>query len=347
MNIKPDKIKKILCIKPRGIGDIVLSTIILDNLHNYFNHAVIDFLTEDFAAHAVVNNPLVNKVLTMKNKEFPLKVAWRIRKEKYDLVLDLWSNPRTAQITFLTGVKYRAGFAYRGRKYAYNILATSRRGTHHSAEHNLEILKSINVPVVSKKIEFIVDDEDYQKAKEFVKKNLPAGPSIIGIIPSGGWASKRCDASKWVDICKNISERFEAVFLIMWGPGDEQDAAYILKHIPGKAFRIPPTTLKELTGYIKNCSLVLANDSGPMHISAAMDIPTIGLFGPTNPTRHGPYSEKSGYVIKEDLFCIICNKRECPYNHECFLGLSSEKVISKINELTNKNNLKLKLHEKS
>ena len=71
---------------------------------------------------------MVNKVLTMRKTEFPLWVAARIRKEKYDMILDLWSNPRSAQITFLSGVKYRVGFAYRGRKYAYNILATSGRG---------------------------------------------------------------------------------------------------------------------------------------------------------------------------------------------------------------------------
>lgn len=92
--------KKILCIKPRGIGDIVLSTIVLDNLHNHFPKAKIDYLTEHFAKYSVANNPLVNKVLTMHKTEFVAKVAWRVRKEKYNLIIDLWSNPRSAQITF-------------------------------------------------------------------------------------------------------------------------------------------------------------------------------------------------------------------------------------------------------
>ncbi len=347
MNITPESIKKILCIKPRGIGDIVLSTIILENLHAYFNNVKVDYLTEDFSASAVVNNPLVNKVLTMKNKEFPLKVAWKIRKEKYDLLLDLWSNPRTAQIVFLSGVKYRAGFAYRGRKYAYNLPATSQRGSHHSAEHNLEILKSINVPIVSKKIDYVVDFEDNYQAKEFVQKKVPPGKTIIGIIPSGGWASKRCDASKWVEICNAISSKYDAVFLIMWGPGDEEDSNYIKQRLAENAILIPKTSVSELTGYINNCSIILANDSGPMHISAAIGIPTLGLFGPTNPKRHGPYSDKSGYIIKENLFCIICNKRECPYHHECFLELPAGDVLLKFEELIDINNLQIKLNEKS
>ena len=113
-----NKIAKILCVKPRGIGDIVLSTIILDNLKNYFHNAKIDYLTEEFAAAALSNNPLVNKVITFQKKDIILKTIFKIRKEKYDLVFDLWSNPKTAQITYFSGIKYRIGYAYRGRKYA-------------------------------------------------------------------------------------------------------------------------------------------------------------------------------------------------------------------------------------
>ena len=334
MEIDNLNIKKILCIKPRGIGDIVLSTIILDNLVTYFPNVKIDYLTETFAKHAVSNNPMVNKVLTMRKTEFPLWVASRIRKEKYDMVLDLWSNPRSAQITFLSGIKYRVGFAYRGRKYAYNILATSGRGNQHSAEHNLEILKAIEVPIISKKIYYYVNEKDDQFGKEFVKNNFNENEKVIGIIPAGGWPSKRCDASKWVEICKTINDKYnQTKFLILWGPGDENDADYINKHLPSQTILAPKTDLTEMTGLIKNCDLIIANDSGPMHIAAALGIPTLGIFGPTNPKNHGPYSENSTYVIKEDLFCIICNKLECPYKHECMLQLSNEKVLEAVEKI--------------
>lgn len=327
-----NNINKILCIKPRGIGDIVLSTIVLDNLKAHFPSAKIDYLTEQFAKSAVENNPLVNKVITIHKKEFPLKAALKIRKEKYDLILDLWSNPRSAQITFLSGVKYRAGFAYRGRKYAYNILATSGKGEHHSAEHNLELLKAIDVPVISKKIHYYVNEKEDKAAKDFIKGNFISNKTVIGIIPSGGWPSKRCDASKWVEIGKAITGKYNAVILILWGPGDEDDANYIRENLPGSILA-PETTIPGMSGFIKNCSIVLANDSGPMHIAAALNIPTLGIFGPTNPKAHGPYSGNSAYVCKEDLFCIICNLLECPYHHECMLQLSSEKVLEALEKI--------------
>ncbi|MGA9294802.1 MAG: glycosyltransferase family 9 protein [Ignavibacteriaceae bacterium] len=327
-----NNVNKILCIKPRGIGDIVLSTIVLDNLKARFPSAKIDYLTEHFAKSAVENNPLVNKVITIDKKEFPLKAALKIRKEKYDMILDLWSNPRSAQITFLSGVKYRVGFAYRGRKYAYNILATSDKGEHHSAEHNLELLKVINVPVISKKIHYHVNENENNAAKDFIAENINPAKTIIGIIPSGGWPSKRCDASKWVEIGRAVTEKYEAGILIIWGPGDENDSSYIKENLPGSVLA-PKTTVSEMSGYIKNCSIILANDSGPMHIAAALNIPTLGIFGPTNPKAHGPYSENSDYVIKEDLFCIICNLLECPYHHECMLQLPVDAVLNKIEKI--------------
>ncbi len=345
-NIVPGEMKKILCIKPRGIGDIVLSTIILDNLKSYFEGVRIDYLTEDFAREAVEDNPMISKVLTMERTGFPLKVAWKIRKEKYNMILDLWSNPRSAQITFLSGVKYRVGYNYRGRRYAYNILATSERGAHHSAEHNLELLKAIGVPVVSKKIHFYLNNDDLSFGTEFVEKNFNNSITLIGIVPSGGWQSKRCDASKWVEICSALHNKLNTGFLILWGPGDEEDAEYIKSKLKNTAVMAPPTSVKQMSGLIKSCDLVIANDSGPMHISAALGVPTLGLFGPTNPLGHGPYSDNSDFVVRNDLFCINCNKQICPYRHECFADMPVQDIILKAEALLGNNRKTIGLNEK-
>ncbi|MBZ0200397.1 MAG: glycosyltransferase family 9 protein [Ignavibacteriaceae bacterium] len=339
-DFEKNKIKKILCIKPRGIGDIVLSTIILDSLHAFFNEVKIDYLVESFAKQSVEFNPLVNKVLTMEKTEFPLKVAMRVGKEKYDMLIDLWSNPRSAQITFLSGVKYRVGFSYRGRKYAYNIRGTESKGTHHSAEHNLELLKAIDIPIISKKVHYYVSENNKRFASEYFNSNNLSDSFVVGIIPAGGWESKRCDAVKWVEICNAILEKRDVKFLILWGPGDESDADYIKLHLNDKALLAPKTELAAMTGLMSLCKLIIANDSGPMHLSAAMGIPTLGIFGPTNPKAHGPYSPNSDYVIKEDLFCIICNKLVCPYKHECMLDLPVEMVLEKIEKILTLTNLK-------
>jgi lipopolysaccharide heptosyltransferase II len=338
MKIDPSEIKKILCIKPRGIGDIVLSTIILENLKDHFPYAKIDYLTEHFAKYAVANNPLVNNVLTMRKTEFVGKVAWRIRKEKYNLIIDLWSNPRSAQITFLSGIKYRVGYGYRGRKYAYNILGTSEKGKHHSAEHNLELLKPLDVKIISKKINYNVGVLEKFFADDFFSENNLLGKTVFGIIPSGGWDSKRCTKEKWVEVCKALVDEMNCKLLILWGPGDESDAEFIKSNLRDVSLIAPKSSLPQMAALIANCKCVIANDSGPMHIAAALGVATLGIFGPTNPKAHGPYSPKSDYIIKDDLECIICNKLVCPLQHECMIQLDVKLVSAKVKALLNENN---------
>lgn len=326
--IKKSEIKKILCIKPRGIGDIILSTIILDNLHSFFPSAEIDYLTEEFAKDSVSTHPLVSRVLSYNKEDSILAIVKKVRKQKYDLVFDLWTNPRTAQITFLSGAKYRVGYSYRGRKYAYNIKANVGRGDYHSAEHNLELLKVLDIPIISKKIFYLIDNESKEFANQFISK-LVSSKYLIGIIPSGGWDSKRCTTQKWNEILAAVKSQCDCKFLILWGPEDYQDAKSITTKNEQFTYLAPETNLKQLAALISKCNLIIANDSGPMHLAAAIGIPTLGLFGPTDPKKHGPYSEKSDYVIKSDLHCIICNKLFCPYNKECFNEMDVSEVVNK------------------
>ncbi len=329
MKIKSAEIRKILCIKPRGIGDIVLSTIVLENIKAALPQSKIHYLTEEFAKRIVENNPFVDKVITFNKNDFVLKVLKKVREEKYDLILDFWSNPKTAQITFLSRAKYRAGYNKRGRKYAYNIISNPGDEHTHAADTHLLLLNELQIPVVSKNILFYLNDEEKSFAGNFIYKNFNT-ELILGIIPSGGWRSKRCESKKWIEICKEIQKSINARFLILWGPGDEDDANQIKDALNKDAVLIPGTDIGKLAGLISQCKLVIANDSGPMHIAAALGVPVIGIFGPTNPTNHKPYSEKSDYVIKEDLHCIKCNLLDCPFNHECMKELNPDYFISKI-----------------
>lgn len=329
VQINKKEIKKILIIKPRGIGDIIHSTIVLENIKAYFPSAQIHYLTEEFAKRAVENNPFVRNVITFDKKDFLPKIVSKIRKEKYDLVFDFWSNPKTAQITFLSGAKYRAGLDKRGRRYAYNIKASSNNPDLHASENHLVLLEYLNIPIISKKTLFYLSEEEKTFANNFIQRNFNE-EKIIGIIPSGGWESKKCEPEKWIEICRAILSEYKVKFLILWGPGDEKDANEIYNSLREHSVLIPETTLGKLAGLINECELVIANDSGPMHIAAALGTPVIGLFGPTNPKAHRPYSVNSAYVIKEDLHCIICNKLSCPYNHECMKELPVDEVVKKI-----------------
>jgi ADP-heptose:LPS heptosyltransferase len=334
MKIDNKKIKKILCIKPRGIGDIILSTIVLENLKAALPNSEIHYLTEEFAKRAVENNPYVSKVLTYNKNKFVLSAIRKVRKEKYDLVFDFWSNPKTAQITFFSGAKYRVGFEKRGRKYAYNFIGKTGSMGKHASEDNLVLLNVLDIPIISKKIIYQTTKEEILFAEDFLNKKFDRSNNLlIGIIPSGGWQSKRCDALKWIEICKEIQKNIKAKFIILWGPGDEKDAKIISEGLQPTPIMAPKSSFGELSALIEKCDLIIANDSGPMHVAAALGKPTLGIFGPTDPQAHRPYSGNSSYVIHSELDCIMCTKLICPLNHECMLELPAEKVIREIEKL--------------
>ncbi|MBD3410853.1 MAG: glycosyltransferase [Ignavibacteriales bacterium] len=331
--LRPD-VKKICIIKPRGIGDIVLSTILLDNLAAAFPDAEIHYFVEKFARDAVEDLPLVEKAITTKRKESSFAMAKKLRAERYDLIIDSWSNPRSAQAVFLSGARYRVGYAYRGRRYAYNLPVWHRRERKsHAAESNLPLLRFLDLPTISKRVHYNVPDRQLEEARRFIAKKFPNATTVAGVAPAGGWASKRCDKEKWAEFGAALVERLDASIVVVWGPGDEEDAEHIERALGDRATRIPKTTVKEMSAYLAACDVVLANDSGPMHIAAAVGVPTLGVFGPTNPEAHGPYSPVSGYVIKDDLDCIRCGKFDCPYDHECMRELPASVVVEKAIEL--------------
>jgi len=334
MIIDKNGINKILCIKPRGIGDILLSTIVLENLNSAFPHSKIHYLTEEFAKRAVENNPFVSKILTFNKKDFVLSIIKKVRKEKYDLIFDFWSNPKTAQITFFSCAKYRIGFEKRGRKYAYNFFGKNGTMGEHAAEDNLVLLKAFEIPLISKRIIYQTTNNERKFADKYFKENVEgANELILGIIPSGGWETKRCELVKWIEICNEIKKKFQVKFLILWGPGDEKDAKAIYEGLTSHPLMTPNSSFGELSALIEKCDLIIANDSGPMHVSAALGKPTLGIFGPTDPKAHRPFSENSSYVIHSDLHCIICTKLACPYNHECMTELPVRKVMDEFDKL--------------
>lgn len=334
-------IKKILIIKLRGIGDVILSTVILDSLKDAFPNAQIDFLTEKPGVSILKELPHINEVIVFNRKstiERTLQL-YKIRSKRYDFVIDLFSNPATALITFFSGAKYRAGFPYRGRKYAYNILGPAERDKFHAADLHLELIKSAGLKIYSKNLYIGLTNKDYSFAGNFFTGKGFDNYFVVGIIPGGGWPSKKCDPEKFAEIADKLVEEFSARILILWGPGDLEDAKSIQEQMGNTSVLAPDTTLREMGALISKCDMVVANDSGPMHLAVAVGTPVLSLHGPTDPKLQGPYGEKHEWIRLEELDCIGCNLLNCPKNHECFLNLPVSAVIDKVKLLIHKNNI--------
>lgn len=339
--IDKKRIKKILIIKLRGIGDVVLSTIVLDNLLIDFPDAKIDYLTDKSSVPVVDGLEQVNKVIVFPRQSTlqRIQLIWEIRKNKYDLVIDFYSNPSTALITFLSGAKYRIGYPYRGRKYAYNMFGPKERGRFHAAQLHLELLKLSKFSSVILNLYFNLDNNSILFANNYFDRHSLSKIKVVGISPTGGWESKKCEPEKLAEIGIEIIKRYDSKILVIWGPSDFEDAQKIKMIIGDNALFAPETTLTEMAALISKCSFIVANDSGPMHISTAVGTPVLSLHGPTNPIHQGPFGDKHEWIQLSELECIMCNLLVCPRNHECFKDLPINRIMDKIDLLITKNNL--------
>jgi len=330
-NIDLSKVKRILVIKLRAVGDVLLTTPVIRNLKENFPEAEIDFLTEPLSEDILKSNSFLNNLIVFGRREKGyLKFLLSLKKKNYDLVIDLFCNPRSAQMTFATRAKYRVGYSFRLRRYAYNVLLKSRGHEVHNVDFNLDALRALGLKVNHGIPVLQITPRELDLAREFFRKNFSENDKIIGINAGGGWEAKLWGLKKFAELSDRLIENYDYKVLIFWGPGQIQIYENLKKMMRYEPFIAPPTSLREMAALQKRCDFVISNDSGPMHISAAVGTPTIGIFGPTNPKLQGPVGEGCMTIVKEGLSCLGCNLTACKIGNLCMTELSVDDVLNKI-----------------
>jgi len=331
-------ISTILVIKPRAIGDVLLSTIVTPNLRAAFPNAQIDFFTEIAAADVIADNPYISDAVVFHpKKDSFLKLLRRLHRKKYDLVFDLFCNPRTAQMTAATGAALRVGYPFRGRAWAYNIHVPTRADRVHNTQFNLDALRHLKIPITSEEVVFPVPDDVRTHMKQVAEQSRTCEGPLIALNPSGTWQTKRWLLSHFAALGDRLCSERKANVLLLWGPGERRDVeqiASLMEHTPQIA---PATTIAELGALLASCDYVISNDSGPMHIAAAVGTPTLGIFGPTNPALQGPWNPRSGWVRLDGLDCLGCNLTRCEIGNICMRDLSVNAVCDAFDQLCARN----------
>ncbi|MFZ4590442.1 MAG: glycosyltransferase family 9 protein [Ignavibacteria bacterium] len=343
MKINKDEVRKILVIKFGGIGDVLMSTPVLPNLREYFPNAHIDYLTLIKNRDVLMDNHYIDRVLTFDAR---IDKSWdllrHIRDKGYNLVVDLFGNPRTALLTYVTGAKYRVGFKFRGRSYAYNIKIDGRGGEVHNSDFNLDALIKAGIPIVSKKLNLSVNIVHKEYADKYIKDNKLENEFLVGIAITGGWESKRYKIKDYIELITLLSSKYKVKFLLLWGNKKEYKDAQEIKSIHKDiAFIIPDSPIRYLAALIKTCKVVIGNDSGPLHLAGAVEVPALGIYGPTNPKLQGPYGEQNITVENTKLDCLHCNLLECEIGNICMTELSRKTMLEKFEELIKKNNINI------
>lgn len=340
--------RKILIIKLRAVGDVVLSTIVLKNLRNAYPQARIDFLTQDYCVDIVRDHPDLNAIWSVDLKTWqnqPLiqqirsvhSFYNRIRRTGYDLVFDFFGNPRTAWITWYSGAPVRVGYDYRIRQWAYSRVIRSRADHIHEADWHLDALTALDIPVVSRALSVPVSADAESVAQRFWNDHQLHSERVVGINFSGGWKEKRWPLDRFAAVARRLVQEYQVVPLVIWGPGEEKEAIQLEQMIESPALRIPRTDLKELTALLNGTDLMISTDSGPMHIAAAREVPCVAIFGPTFPHLQGPYGSQHEIVYK-DPKQFGCDRLECDHR-ACSGAVSVEVVVQAARRCIQKNKL--------
>jgi len=336
--------QRILVIKLRAIGDVVMATPVLENLRQAFPLATVDFLTEKMCAPVVKGHPAIHQVIEFDRSHLrrlsPLKrilanfeLLKNLRRRRYDLVFDLFGNPRTAIMTLCSGAKTRVGFRFRGRRFAYNVVVTPRGHLVHEVDFNLDALRALKIPVLSRQPVVQVDEASLTYAERFWIDNRLQDKLIIGLNPSGGWYTKRWPLDHFAALGDQIVEKFNARVVIIWGPGELEDARHIAQTMRHEALLIPQVDLRQLAALLRRLTSLVSNDSGPLHIAAAAGTPVVGIYGPTRPELQGPWGDGHQIVRLENLDCLGCNGVTCRIEtHDCMKKLEVDAVFQVLNK---------------
>jgi heptosyltransferase-3 len=334
-----EAVRNILVIKLRAIGDVLLSTVVLPHLRAAYPSARIDFLCETPSAEVIRGNRSVDDLVVFNPKsEQGASLVMKVRKRRYDLVIDLFGNPRSALVTLLSGARQRVGYRFSWRRFCYTVVVEPRGGTVHNTQFNLDALRriGIEVPASGAVPDFPLSPAAVDFAKLYFTENGLDKSLCIALNPGGGWYTKRWKTEYFAEIGNRLRNDYGAISVIIWGPGERSRAEEIQRLMGNHAVLIPAASLKELGALLQCCACMITNDSGPMHIAAALGVPVVAVFGPTNPVLQGPVGSPSLILRKESLDCLGCNFTECPIGNPCMESLDVGQVYERV---------KLFLHE--
>ncbi len=343
MVIDKDNIRKILLIKFGGIGDVVLFTPVLPNIRNYFRNAEITVLTEKKANAVIEGNPYIDNYIAFKSgQKSNFSFFEELKQYNFDIVFDFYGNPRTALMSYFSKAKYRIGFDFRFRKHFYNIRASGYSSDIHNLDFNFRLLETLNIPVTSKEIFVHTNDINKKTANDWFKETGADSRKIISVVVCGGWESKIYRSKDYIELLNIIKGIYKVNILLIWGNKQEKLRCEEIKNgIGDNCFIIPELDLKSLTEFFKYSTVLIGNDSGPLHLSVTSNNPVLEICGPVNPFLQGPFGEQNEYVYMKDLDCIFCNLLKCPIGNKCLTDLPKSDIIIAFEKLLAKNKIVL------
>ncbi len=323
------KFRKILIVKPSSLGDIIHALPLLNAVKTALPDSEVHWVVAKGFEGVLQGHPMIKRlwVIHKENWKRPSRfistvselgaLSRGLRFERYDLVIDLQGLLRSGLITVLSGAGLRVGFsdARELSPFFYNLKVKGGTGIH-AVERYLKLasLIGINTDGVDFPLPPIQDTFHSE------------GPYYV-VVPGARWSTKRWPVEYFIEVIKALP----ATAVIIGSREDVDIAGTIALNTEGHSINMAgKTDLKSLFSIIKGASFMLSNDSGPMHIGAALSVPVYAMFGPTSEVLTGPYG-KGHTVFRADMGCSPCFRKTCE-TMRCMREITPGQVIKAITE---------------
>lgn len=334
---------KILILKPSSLGDVVHALPVLRLLKLHLPHSEIFWWLEAGLVPLLADDPDLTGIFTFERRRWAAPSQWReifsrvgkMRGERFDWAIDLQGLARSGFTTWVANAELSVGLdnAREGREGArmyYDRVAPRAAPGTHAVDRYLAVLPVLDVPV----------HDNFQwlpgrpRVAALIRERWhPETGRWIALLPGARWENKRWPVEHFAELVKRLSAtQADLKFVILGGKADRALGAAIAAVNPSRCLDLTGrTSLPEMIEWLRLCELVITNDTGPMHIAAALRRPVIALFGPTDPRSTGPYGQAENVIQLTDLPCVPCMSGRCSYEIPlaCLRGISPEMVCQR------------------
>ena len=327
------RIQNILIIKLRYIGDVLLATPVISMLRRHIPHAGISFLVNDGTEAMVAHDPRLQEVMLLPRGSLRSQIRFlhRLRSRRYDCVIDLTDGDRSAFISAVTGAPVRLGFTHRRlwRRLCYTDCVEGLYGTMHMVNYHAKILECLGIRDVPGDPQLFVSEDDTRAALRILDTVGIVGQPWVMIHPAARYPFKAWPAERFAALGDALHEQGFQVVLV----GTRNDRLLeteILQYAKRSLVSlIGKTSLLELAALMKHCRLLIGNDTGPMHMAAAVGCSVVALFGPSDPAVWGPRGTQV-HTIYKGLDCRECFYPGCSRGEQsCMKLITVEEVVRK------------------
>lgn len=321
---------KILIILPNWLGDAVMATPAIELLATYYPNAEFTFVGSFVSIEALKYHPLCKNAVVDETKKAPsrIKATYELAKKlgTFDMAISFRNQIHSSLLLKLTGTFYSVAKKSWHSMFLLSHTPSIKADRHLSMQYaKLAMVNSDAWDKTTPKLRLYIAPKKFEKPTMGINAGATYG------------SAKRWYPERFAEVAAEFSNRYDIV--IFGGPNEVEMANEIesyLKssHVTNYTNLAGKTSIKELCSHIGGCSLFVTNDSGPMHIAAAYGVPTVSIFGPTQHTETSQWMNEKSSIVRHDMECAPCMRRECPLgHHECMKSITASEVIEAVKEL--------------